>query len=141
MRKFFGKEPKEEEVIHSIRTKLQNMGFETLDFHGIDIVARNQQKPDSDILLIEVKTPKEGYVTLDNVAQVNSAAQAYLSGFNNKDRKIKPILIGNYTLAGSTQSIAGLNNVQLIKIDPGDTLDDITNKVDNEFAKIFTDVS
>lgn len=85
-----------------------------------------------------MKAPKAGYVALDNVAQINNAARAYLSEF--REKKVKPILIGNYTIAGSTQSVAGLNEVQLIQIDSSDTLGVVSNKLDLEFDKIFTDV-
>ena len=121
-----------------MRNKLTHKGFEIIEFKGVDIAAKNPNKAGSDIL-IEVKTPKAGYVTLDNVAQINNAAQAYQSEF--KEKKVKPILIGNYTVAGSTQSVAGLNEVQLIQIDSSDTLGAVSNKLDQEFDKIFTDVS
>jgi hypothetical protein len=132
------KDPKQADVLESIRNKLTFRGFEIIEFKGVDIAAKNPNKAGSDIL-IEVKAPKAGYVTLDNVAQINNAAQAYQSEF--KEKKVKPILIGNYTVAGSTQSVAGLNEVQLIQIDSGDTLGIVSNKLDQEFDKIITDVS
>jgi hypothetical protein len=136
---FFQKKPGEAAVLDSIKEKLTNRGFEILEFKGVDMVARNPKNAGSNVLLIEVKAPKTGYITLDTVAQVNAAAHAYTSEFHQG--KVKPIVIGQYTAAGSTQSVAEQNDVQLIQIDSGDTLGVITHKFDEELDKIITDVS
>lgn len=129
----------EEQVLNSIKSKLTKKGFEILEFKGVDIVATNRSKGGSDVLLIEVKAPRAGFVTVDNVAQVNSAAQAYLSAF--REITIKTILIGNYAEKGRTLEIAGDNSIQPIQINSNDALGVVTDKLDKEFDKIITHVS
>lgn len=121
-------------LVDSIKHRLIDQGFEIKPVETVDILAAKG----SDQVLIEFKAPKEGYVTLDTIAQIRSIAKECDEKYG---MRVKPIVFGNFTATGSTQSVAALNNVHLVKINPEISADDLGLLVDNEIKKVITDVA
>ena len=136
MLNFFKSDLDEEKVIRVISDHLEHRGFRVLSepievsesLGAVDIVAVRGE----DHILIEIKAPKNGYVTLDNIAQVNSAAKAYTG-------KIRPIVIGKIIAAGSTKSVAAHNDIRLIDLTAANSLDDIGKAVDSAIDESVED--
>lgn len=124
----------EKVLVESLKHHLMDQGFEIKPVAIVDILAT--KGPDQ--ILIEFKAPKAGYVTLDTIAQVRSLAKECNEKFG---MRVKPIVLGNFTTTGSSQSIAAANNVHLVKITPEMSADDLGRLVDAEINKAVTDVT
>ena len=120
-------------LVDSIKSHLLDQGFEVKLMESIDLIASKG----SEHILIEVKTPTEGYVTLDGIAQVVSKVKECEGklGF-----KVKPVVFGNFTAVGSTQAVAALNKVHLVNLPPKVSGDRLNRLVDEELEKVITDV-
>ena len=109
-----------EDAVKTIKDHLERRGFQIKNLETVDIIADKGNER----ILIEVKTPKIGHLTLDNIAQVNSIAKAYPG-------KVTPIIIGNFTAHGSTENVAARNNIRLINITKKSSLESIGKAVDD----------
>jgi len=124
----------EQLLVESIKDHLLDQGFKVTPIESVDIIATKG----AEHFLIEFKAPTQGYVTVDAIAQVLSRAKECEDKLG---KKVKPIVIGNFTAAGSTQTVAALNKVHLVNIPPRISADRLNLLVDEELGKIITDVS